>query len=56
MTYYESAEGITISRQRALQELSKHGICDPLEFDDFDASLGIKETYQAHEVLHWLGY
>lgn len=56
MTYYESAEGITITRKRALQELEKHGVCDQLDFDDFDATLGIRETYEAHEVLHWLGY
>lgn len=56
MTYYESAEGTTITRKRALQELDKHGIFHPVDLADFDACLGIRETYTAHEVLHWLGY
>ena len=56
MTYYESAEGITITRARALQELRKHGVEHPSDIAEFDAEVGIKSTYRAHEVLHWLGY
>ena len=56
MSYLESSEGVVITRARALQELRKHGVCDPLDFDDFDACLGIRQTYRAHEVLFWLGY
>lgn len=56
MTYLDSAQGVTITRARALQELKKHGVCDQLDFDDFDACLGIRPTYRAQEVLHWLGY
>ncbi len=26
MTYFDSAEDLTISKQRALQELAKHGV------------------------------
>ena len=56
MTYYESAEGTTITRKRALQELERHGVCSPCDIAEFDADLGIHPTYQAHHVLHWLGY
>lgn len=53
MSYYDSAEGIEITRSRALVELSRHGISDPSEFF---AELGIRETYRAQDVLAWLGY
>jgi len=56
MTYYESAEGVTITRKRAMQELQKHGVFHQIDLDDFDATVGIRETYTAHEVLQWLGY
>ena len=51
--YYESAEGLTITRERALFELARHH-CEDLEqfFDD----LGDREQYPAQEVLNWLGY
>ena len=51
--YYESAENHTISKQRAIQELEKHGIDDPSEFFN---DLGNMATYQAQTVLEWLGY
>ena len=53
MDYYESAEGLTITRERALLELARHH-CEDIEqfFDD----LGDREEYQAQEVLIWLGY
>ena len=53
MDYYESAEGLTITRERALLELARHH-CEDIEqfFDD----LGDKEEYQAQDVLDWLGY
>ena len=54
MNYYESAESVTISRQRALRELKDHGAMSDL--DQFDKDLGIKENYSAQEVLAWLGY
>ena len=51
--YYESAEGLTITRERALLELARHN-CEDIEqfFDD----LGDRAEYQAQEVLDWLGY
>lgn len=53
MTYYDSAEGTTITKVRALLELHNHGITDPTEFF---AECGDKERYSAQDVLIWLGY
>ena len=52
-TYYESAQGITITHKRAIKELREHGVTDLKEFYD---DLGKQETYQAQAVLAWLGY
>ena len=52
-TYYESAEGITITHKRAIKELREHGVTDLKEFYD---ELGHHETYDAQAVLAWLGY
>ena len=52
MSYYETAEGITISRKRAIKEILDH-CCDLAEFDQ---DLGIRTTYLAQDVLAWLGY
>ena len=51
--YYSSAEGITITKARALKELTMHGIVDP---SDFFAEMGDHEMYNAQAVLDWLGY
>ena len=51
--YYDSAEDIVISRDRALCELKAHGVVDFKEFFD---DLGDKKLYSAQDVLHWLGY
>ena len=57
MDYYESAEDITITRERALQELMNHGInVNSEEIQLFDLEVGYKELYDAQEVLAWLGY
>lgn len=53
MSYYDSAEGETISLARVMQELATHGVIDTQEF--FDA-LGNCEVYDAQAVLNWLGY
>lgn len=62
-TYYESAEGVTISHKRALQELYEHGIGklsinegygDSIE--EFYNDLGKHAEYDAQAVLNWLGY
>ena len=44
-TYYDSAEDIILSQERAFQE-----------FDEFLADMGDKDEYPAQEVLEWLGY
>jgi len=53
MDYYESAEGLIITRERALLELARHHCQDLEQFFD---ELGDREEYQAQEVLDWLGY
>ena len=53
MDYYESAEGLTITRDRALQELRSHN-CE--DFDEFFRDLGDRVEYSAQSVLDWLGY
>ena len=64
--YYDSAEGLTISRERAIQELIEHG-CIPQEggdyantengdFAEFFNEMGDHAEYDAQAVLQWLGY
>ena len=55
-TYYDSAQGIDISQDRALQELARHGISSNEDIIEFFADMGEKEEYDAQEVLIWLGY
>lgn len=52
-TYYDSAEGFIITKERAIQELRKHAIDDPKEFFD---DMGERDSYDAQKVLDWLGY
>ena len=54
MSYFESAEGVSITRKRALKEIKDHGMMS--ELDQFDKDLGVKESYSAQAVLVWLGY
>ena len=57
MDYYESAEETTITRERALEELMNHGIdVNSDEILLFNLEVGEKETYEAQDVLAWLGY
>lgn len=53
MTYSESAQGVTITKQRAIQELKAHGVVDIQEFFNDE---GERDTYDAFTVLTWLGY
>ncbi len=55
-TYSESAEGIEISKARALLELRRHGCGDAQSVAEFLSALGDKATYRASAVLAWLGY
>jgi len=52
MDYYESAEGMTISKERAKSELVKHNA----SWDEFVVDNGELEEYDAQDVLAWLGY
>ena len=53
MDYYESAKDTIITRERALLELARHH-CE--DIDQFFDDLGDRESYDAQEVLVWLGY
>jgi hypothetical protein len=53
MDYYDTAENLTITKKRAIQELKKHG-CEDLQ--EFFRDLGNHKTYNAQAVLIWLGY
>lgn len=60
MTYYESAEGVEISRDRVVIEFAQHGFINVLqEFKEFCEFYGYSESesgYSASKVLAWLGY
>jgi len=52
MDYYESAECVTISPERAKKEIEKHNAC----WLEFLEDVGDNSTYDAQVVLAWLGY
>ena len=54
MDYDDSAEGLVISKQRAIQEIKEHNAFN--EIDNFYSIYGVKEEYNAQYVLIWLGY
>ena len=57
MSYYDSAEGVTITRERAFRELKAHG--HPLDFRglrEFFRDCGNAPEYKAQHVLEFLGY
>ena len=56
MNYYESAEDIVITQDRALQELARHGITTNEDIVQFFDDMGQKDNYDAQAVLMWLGY
>ena len=56
MTYYESAEGITITKARARIEIVKHHSLPEEEFEMFLEECGDKQDYLATEILEWLNY
>ena len=55
MTYYYSAEGLIITRERAFQELRAHGCMDD-DYQDFLDQVGDLDVYRAQDVLVFLGY
>jgi hypothetical protein len=60
MTYSESAEGLRVTRQRALQELVRHGrtleSLDGFERDEFEGLFNADRKCNASQLLEWLGY
>lgn len=58
MTYYESAEGITITKARArhevVKDLNEH--VHEEYWGRFLADMGDHETYDAQAVLDWMGF
>jgi hypothetical protein len=55
-TYFESAEGVEISKERAIEEICLHGMQAESDIAEFLADCGDRETYQASSILEWLGY
>lgn len=57
MTYYESAEDITITARRAWIEFKNHGLLmDTPEAVEFLEMLAGRAELEATEVLDFLGY
>ena len=54
MDYYESAEGVILTRDQAIQEINDHNAFN--EIDDFYKEYGYQNFYYAQNVLIWLGY
>lgn len=52
MSYYESAEGVTITKERAQKEIAKHNA----SWLEFVTDMGDNASYDAQAVLAWLGY
>lgn len=52
MTYYTSAQDTIITKARAKQECTDHGIA----FSDLVLELGNHDKYVAIDILEWLGY
>lgn len=55
MDYFDSAEDVIITRERAYQELRAHG-CTEDDYQDFLDQVGDLNEYDAQEVLIFLGY
>ena len=53
MTYYESAEGVVITKERA-----RHGVevVHDGDWSDFLDEVGDQAVYDAQKVLDWLNY
>jgi len=54
-TYYDSAEDLTITRERACKELKDHN-CNAVDVYEFFEEMGFCSHYKAQSVLEWLGY
>ena len=54
--YFDSAYGVDISQDRALEELARHGVTSNEEIIEFFEDMGDQDGYSAQKVLEWLGY
>lgn len=55
LTYYDSAEGESISREGVIRLLRHHGIPES-EWTEFFEEYGHSALYDGQAVLRWLGY
>lgn len=55
-TYFDSADGVRITKSRAISELADHGLDRPEDIAQFYRECGDAPMYQAKNVLLWLGY
>ena len=62
MTYYDSAEGLAVSRTRVEKEFRDHGVPESDLEDEFERFVEFYELsenqkeFDAQLVLQWLGY
>lgn len=56
MDYYSSAEGLTITHKRAIKELADHNFKSVEDIEEFYYFCGEKDSYNAQDVLAFLGY
>jgi hypothetical protein len=55
MTYYESAEGQTMTFERVELEFKRHGQTQE-DLEEFLDEFGLRPLFDAQDVLEWLGY
>ncbi|MEP8849163.1 hypothetical protein ABKU49_05480 [Enterobacter hormaechei] len=55
LTYYDSAEGESISRDGVIRLFRQHGIPES-EWAEFFEEFGQNTLYDGQAVLRWLGY
>jgi len=55
MSYYETAEGQTMTFERVVLEFKRHGQTQE-DLEQFIDDLGLRPLYDAQEVLEFLGY
>ena len=53
-TYFDSARGVVITRERALEEITRHGY--EYYWEEFLSEVGDYSSYHAEDVLLWIGY
>ena len=54
MDYYDTAENVTLTKAQAYVQLERHNLEGDYEL--FLKDIGDHKTYEAQQVLAWLGY